>query len=130
MATTGYHRIDVQDTSHHVRVLIGGAVVADTRRARVLLESGLPPRWYIPPGDVRDELLVPSDKQTTCPYKGHASYWSVSVGGGVEEDIAWFYPEARNDATRVEGYIAFFNERADIELDGEMEQRQTTQWSR
>src|SRR5205807_9020882 len=60
-----YSRIDVLDTSRPVRVEVGGETVAETTRARVLYETGLPPRWYIPPDDVRSELLVESDKQTT-----------------------------------------------------------------
>jgi uncharacterized protein (DUF427 family) len=72
-----YSRIDVRQTSRHVRVLLGGEVLAETRRGKVLYEAGLPPRWYFPEEDVRMDLLEPSDHQTTCAYKGHASYWSV-----------------------------------------------------
>ena len=100
-----YHRVDVLDTSREVRVELDGEVVAETRRSRVLFETGLPPRWYIPPDDVRKDALVDSEKQTTCAYKGFASYWSVRVGDGLEDDVAWFYPEPRHDAERVTGYI-------------------------
>jgi uncharacterized protein (DUF427 family) len=121
-----YHRIDVHRTSRHVRVLVDGHVVADTTRARALFEAGLPTRWYIPREDVRMDLLSSSDTRTTCAYKGYASYWSLTG----QEDIVWSYEDPLHDATRVGGYLAFFNERVDIELDGERQERPVTQWSR
>jgi uncharacterized protein (DUF427 family) len=121
-----YSRIDVRETSRHVRLSIGGEPVADSRRAKVLFEAGLPPRWYLPREDVRMELLEPTDKQTTCAYKGFASYWSV----GEEDDIAWTYEDPLHDALPVKGLVAFFNERVDLELDGERQERPRTQWSR
>jgi uncharacterized protein (DUF427 family) len=121
-----YHRIDVRDTSRHVRVSVNGEVVAETRRAKVLFEAGLPPRWYIPQEDIRHELLVPSDTRTTCAYKGHASYWSV----GTEDDLVWTYREPLPDARDVRDRLAFFNERVDLEVDGELQERPRTQWSR
>jgi uncharacterized protein (DUF427 family) len=124
-----YHRVDVLDSSRAVRVEIGGEAVAETRRPRALFETGLPTRWYIPPSDVREELLVESDKRTTCAYKGYASYRSVRTPAGVEEDVAWFYPEPRHDAERVAGYVCFFNERVDLFVDGELQERPLTQWS-
>jgi uncharacterized protein (DUF427 family) len=124
-----YHRIDVLDTSRHVLVKLNGELLAETRRARVLFETALPPRWYIPAEDVRAELLVQSDKQTGCAYKGFASYWSVRSAGAEEDDLVWFYPEPRPEVERIAGYLAFFNERVDLEIDGEVQQRPETQWS-
>jgi uncharacterized protein (DUF427 family) len=121
-----YSRIDVRETSRQVRVSIAGERVADSRRTKVLFESGLPPRWYFPREDVRTELLEATDKQTTCAYKGFASYWSV----GDEDDIAWTYEDPLHDALPVKGMIAFFNERVDLEVDGEQVERPRTQWSR
>jgi uncharacterized protein (DUF427 family) len=124
-----YHRVDILDSSRHVRVLVNGEVVAESTRARALFETGLPPRWYFPPEDVRAEALVESDRQTGCAYKGFASYWSVRAGESQEDDVAWFYPEPRRDVERIRGRIAFFNERVDLELDGERQERPRTQWS-
>jgi uncharacterized protein (DUF427 family) len=124
-----YHRIDVLDTSRRVTISVAGEVIADTRRARVLFESSLPPRWYIPLSDVRRASLVPSDRHTVCAYKGVASYWSVSAGGEIQKDVVWYYPEPRHDALRVKDYLCFFNERVDIELDGELQSRPRTPWS-
>ena len=114
-----YTRIDVLDSSRHVRVLVDGVVVAETNRPKLLLETGLPVRYYVPPEDVRTDLLVPSDTWTQCPYKGDASYWSAEVGGGRVEDVAWSYPEPRRDAQRVADHLCFLGERVEFEVDGE-----------
>lgn len=120
-----YHRVDVLDSSRAVRVEVGGETVAETSRPRALFETGLPTRWYVPPDDVRRELLVASDTHTTCAYKGVASYWS----SGADDDVAWFYPDPRHDAERVRDYVCFFNERVDLYVDGELQERPITQWS-
>ena len=124
-----FKRIDVRRSSRRVRVEIDGEVVAESDRARLLFETGLPVRYYLPVEDVRAELL-PSDKRTTCAYKGHASYYSVRAGGRVHEDVAWFYPSPLTDALEVRDLVAFFNERADIVVDGEPAGRPQTEWSR
>jgi uncharacterized protein (DUF427 family) len=125
-----YHRIDVFETRRRVRVLVEGEEIADSRRARVLFETGLPPRFYLPRDDVRMELLEPSTKQTRCAYKGVASYWHARAGGELHEDLVWTYPEPDYDGQRIAGLVCFFNERVVLELDGEPQGRPVTQWSR
>ena len=124
-----YHRVDVRPTSRHVVVSVGGTVVADTREACALFESGLPTRWYLPRRDVRVEL-EPSELQTACAYKGVASYFSLRIGGELIENIAWSYPQPRHDALQVAGLVCFFNEAVDLELDGEPQARPETPWGR
>jgi uncharacterized protein (DUF427 family) len=119
-----HHRIDVRRTSRRVRVSIGGRAVADTTSARALFETGLPVRWYIP----RDELetdLEPSDHRTVCAYKGHATHYDVAG----ERAVAWSYEDPLHDGLPVKGLVAFYNERVDIEVDGELQERPRTQWS-
>jgi uncharacterized protein (DUF427 family) len=125
-----YSRIDVRETSRHVVVRVHGEVVAETRRAKVLFEAGLPPRWYFPAEDVRRELLEPSDTQTTCAYKGFASYFDLRVGDQLEDDLVWTYNDPLHDALQVKYMLAFFNERVNLEVDGERQDRPRTQWSR
>jgi uncharacterized protein (DUF427 family) len=89
-----YHRVDVLESSRHVRVKVGGKVVAETDRPKILFETSLPPRYYFPPESVRTELLTQSETKTVCPYKGVGSHWSAEVGGERVEDVAWGYPKA------------------------------------
>lgn len=102
-----FHRVDVRDSSRHVRVTAAGEVVAETDRPRVLSETGLPNRFYIPPEDVRRDLLSPTETHTDCPYKGTASYWSVKAGGRMLADAVWSYPEAEGDSAKARGYFCF-----------------------
>jgi len=115
-----YHRIDILRTSREVRISVEGVELAHTTHARALFETGLPARWYIPREDVSAELL-PSETTTHCPYKGDASYYSVDVSDG--EDLVWYYPEPFPGALPIAGLLAFYNERVDIELDGERAER-------
>ena len=124
-----YHRVDVLDSSRHVKVSLGGVLLADTRRPKALYETGLPPRWYIPPEDVMLEHLVSSDTRTTCAYKGRASTLSVRVNGATEADLVWTYPEPRRDAERIRGHLCFYNEKVDIEVDGEPQERPVSPFS-
>ncbi|HKP91617.1 MAG TPA: DUF427 domain-containing protein [Thermoleophilaceae bacterium] len=125
-----YHRVDVLDSSRRVRVEVDGQVVAETDRPRPLFETGHPTRWYIPHEDVRHDLLVRSDTRTVCAYKGVASYHSVTKRDGVADDAGWFYSEPLRDAERVRDYVCFFNERVDLYVDGELQERPQTPWSR
>ena len=125
-----YHRIDVLPTSRRVRISVHGEVLADTTGALALFETGLPPRWYIPREDVRMDLLEESDLETGCAYKGFASYWSVRAGGEHEKNLVWTYRDPRREVEPIKDRLAFFNERVDLELDGELQERPITQWSR
>jgi uncharacterized protein (DUF427 family) len=124
-----FKRIDTLVSSRHVQVSLGGTLLADTRRPVVLLETHLPPRWYLPAEDVRTDLLEPSEHRSTCAYKGHASYFSTSDGDPAGRDIAWTYPEPRHDATPVRGMLCFWAERTDLVVDGAPERRPVTPWS-
>jgi uncharacterized protein (DUF427 family) len=98
-----YTRVDILATSRAVRVELDGVVLAESSNARVLFETGLPPRWYIPKTDLRMDLLVPTATATHCPYKGQAQYWSARLGDHLVEDLAWSYrttlPESQKTAS-------------------------------
>jgi uncharacterized protein (DUF427 family) len=125
-----YHRVDVLSSSRQVRVAVAGQTLAESRRPWLLFETGLPTRYYLPKADVRMDLLVPTDSQTQCPYKGTARYWSARVGDTVEEDIAWSYPFPIPECPKIANLVAFYNERADIWVDGELQPKPDTPWSR
>jgi uncharacterized protein (DUF427 family) len=118
-----YHRVDVVATDRHIRISVEGELVADTSRALALFETGLPTRWYMPPEDVVAQLER-SDKISRCPYKGEAGYHSVRLSSGeLEKDLIWYYEHPLAEVGRIAGALCFFNERVDIELDGEAEER-------
>ncbi|MGA4988568.1 DUF427 domain-containing protein [Nonomuraea bangladeshensis] len=120
-----YTRVDILPTSRHVRVEVDGVTVADSRGARVLFETGLPARYYLPKTDVRLDLLEHTDTVTHCPYKGTAEYWSVNG----QRDLAWSYRTPLPESERIAGLIAFYNEKLDIYVDGELQERPRTKFS-
>ena len=124
-----YHRVDILASSRHVRVEVDGVTVADSARPVILFETGLPPRYYLPLPDVRTELLIPSDTTSHCPYKGTAGYWSVDAGHGVHPDLVWIYRSPLPESQKVAGLACFYNEKVDLYLDGELQERPRTHFS-
>jgi uncharacterized protein (DUF427 family) len=124
-----YKRVDILASSRRVRVELDGVTVADSGQPRILFETGLPPRYYVPLSDVRMDLLRPSATVTHCPYKGAASYWSVDTGRGRHEDVVWIYRAPLPESQKVAGLACFYNEKADIYLDGELQDRPKTPFS-
>ena len=120
-----FHRVDILHSSRHVRVEVGGTVLAESTAPYLLFEPPLPVRYYFAADDVRTDLFVPSDHLTYCAYKGEASYWSV----GDEQHLAWCYRHPLRDASEVVDRIAFFNERVDLVVDGVRPERPITPWS-
>ena len=124
-----YTRVDILPSSRHVRVDMDGATVAESTSPRLLFETGLPARYYLPKTHVRLDLLIPTDTVSHCPYKGQAEWWSVRVGEHVYEDLAWSYPTPLPESQKIAGLIAFYNEKVDIYLDGELQERPFTKFS-
>jgi uncharacterized protein (DUF427 family) len=124
-----YHRVDVVESSRHIRVEIGGQIVAESRRPWLLFETGLPTRYYLPVEDVRMDLLEPTETTSVCPYKGQASYWRLA-GGPAGRDVAWAYQNPIAECPKIKGLIAFFNERVDaLQVDDELQPKPRTAWS-
>ena len=123
-------RLDILDTSRPVRITVAGQVVAESGRARMLFETGLPARYYLPRDDVRMELLKSSERHSDCPYKGSADYWHLNLEGEAFEDLVWSYPEPVMEAARIKGYLCFFDEKVEaVEVDGQVMERPVTKWS-
>ncbi len=118
-----YARVDVLASSRHVRVELDGVTLADSRSPRILFETGLPPRYYLPMTDVRLDLLRPSDRQTRCPYKGTAGYFSVQVGERLHEDLVWIYRTPLPESRKIAGLVCFYTERVDLFVDGVLQPR-------
>jgi uncharacterized protein (DUF427 family) len=120
-----FHRIDILRSSRHVRVELGGHLLAESSRPILLFETLLPVRFYLPPQDVTFELK-PSDTVSYCAYKGQASYFSLP---DKRNDIAWTYQEPLREAEPVRDHICFFDEHVDVTVDGQLWARPTTPWS-
>jgi uncharacterized protein (DUF427 family) len=63
---------------------------------------------YFPPDSIRSEYFQPSETTTVCGWKGTASYYDVVVNGEINGDAAWYYPETKEAAKEIEGYVAFW----------------------
>ena len=113
-----FTRIDALASSRHVVVSIDGVVLADSHKPTMLFETGAPARHYLPMTDVKLDLLERSTTRSSCPYKGDASYWSVSINGRVEHDIAWSYRTPMPEATPIAGLVCFYDEKLDVDVDG------------
>lgn len=114
-----YHRVDVFESSRPARVRAGGRVIAETPRPKLLYETSLPVRVYVPRADVAPDVLAASEKRTVCPYKGEASYWSIAVDGERVNDAAWSYETPLPEALKVQGHLSFMGDGVEVELDGE-----------
>ncbi len=124
-----YTRVDTLQSSRHIEVVIDGVKVADSHAPRLLFETGLPVRYYLPKTDVRMDLLEATDLHTECPYKGVASYYDVVIEGNRHENVVWWYPFPAEESGRVAGLVSFYNEKLDIYVDGDLEARPKTMFS-
>jgi uncharacterized protein (DUF427 family) len=113
--------IYVEPSPKRIRVIVADEVIADSRRAMLLHESGSQPVYYFPSEDVREDLLEPSATVTHCPKKGDASYRSIRVGERVVTDGVWLYPETIGEAPPIAGLIAFYWDRVDRWLEEDEE---------
>ena len=124
-----YTRVDILASSRHVRVVVDGETVADSRQPRILFETGLPPRFYFPLTDLRLDVLTPSQTQTHCPYKGTATYWHLDVDSHHYEDFVWIYRTPLPESQKIAGMAAFYNEKVDLYVDGVLQERTQTKFS-
>jgi acyl-CoA thioesterase II len=98
------------------RASFDGVVVAESSGCLVVAETGHVDRLYFPAGDVVWEHLTASDRRTICPFKGRASYWSVTVGDESLDDVAWSYPDPFDEVGAIAGCVAFFADRLAVTL--------------
>jgi len=124
-----YTRVDILASTRRVRIEVDGVTLADSTSPRMLLETGLPVRHYLPRTDVRMDLLQLSDTVTHCPYKGRAQTWSVKVGETLHPDLAWGYPAPLPESQKIAGLIAFYNEKLDTMIDEVLQERPSTKFS-
>lgn len=115
----------LESTSKRIRVVFNGVTIADTTRARRVLETSHPPVYYLPPDDVRLDYFSPTSRTTTCEFKGVASYWTITVGDRAADNAAWSYEKPRPGYEALAGYIAVYPGRMDAcYVDDELVQAQ------
>jgi uncharacterized protein (DUF427 family) len=125
-----YSRVDALRSTRAVRVELDGVVLAESSSPVMVFETGLPTRYYLNRTEVGFEHLVPSPTVTGCPYKGTTSdYWSVRMGGVVHEDLAWSYAFPTRQLLPIAGLVSFYNEKVDVYVAGELEERPRTHFS-
>ena len=124
-----YHRVDTLESSRHIEVFVDDVKLADSQRPVMLLETGLPARFYLPKMDVRLDLLERNITHTSCPYKGVADYWNVRTEKGLVEALVWGYERPIPEIPKIAGRLCFFNEKVDLRIDGEPQVRPRTKWS-
>ena len=113
-AADSYHRIDIRQTSRHLLVRHHHTIIADTKQALALYESGFAPRWYVPRADVDESALTPVEHQTFCPYKGLCSYFDI----GDAHLAVWSYPDAYPEVRRISNSLSFEPDIVSVQLDG------------
>jgi len=116
----------LEDTSKHIEVIFNGVKIADTRRAKRVLETAGPPVYYIPPEDVKlQEYFTRTERSTFCEFKGNASYYTITVGDKTAHNAAWTYLEPTPSFAPIMGYVAIYPAPMDACLvDGELVQPQ------
>ncbi len=107
------HTLYFEDSPKRVRAIFNGETVADSRRVKLMHETGHLPVYYFPEEDIREDLLERTNHTTHCPFKGDASYRSVRVGDRVAENAVWNYPEPEEHFAPLAGYAAFYANKMD-----------------
>ncbi len=109
------YRVDLEANPDRVQVRIDGAILADSSRTLIVLETKHDPVIYFPREDVLFDRLERTEHKTFCPFKGEASYWSVRVGDRVEENIVWSYEDPFDPVAGLKDHVAFYPDRVDWE---------------
>ena len=103
----------VEAVPERIRMIVGELVIADSSRAMRVLETAGAPVYYLPPGEVRMDLLRPSRSTSVCEWKGTAGYWSLEVDGRRIPDIAWSYEQPSPAFRAIRGYLGFYAAKVD-----------------
>ncbi|MBT5416265.1 MAG: DUF427 domain-containing protein [Rhodospirillaceae bacterium] len=102
------YSIELRPATVRVRGMVAGSPVVDSGDALVLFEAGLSPVWYFPQADIRMDLLTRTGSATHCPFKGDASYWTLSTPAGPRADAAWAYEAPFDEMAALAGRLAFY----------------------
>ncbi len=87
------------------KAIWNGTVLAESDQTRIVEGN-----HYFPPETIKREYFEESEAHTTCPWKGVASYYDIRVGGQLNHNAAWYYPNPSEAATQIKDYVAFWRE--------------------
>jgi len=113
------HRLLFEDYPRRLRALVDGHSILDSTRGKLLHESNILPRYYLPLEDIDERYLERSEHTTHCPFKGDASYFDLVVGDRRVENAVWHYAEPMDEAGWLRGYAAVYTEAAGLWLQGD-----------
>jgi uncharacterized protein (DUF427 family) len=123
------YRVDIAQTRDHVRILAGGHCLADSRSPLKVTETRHRPVWYLPLADLDANAIERTDHQTYCPFKGHASYWTVKVPGARLENSVWGYLEPYRECEQLKDHVGFYTDRFTLEVNGERVAEEGPGWT-
>lgn len=103
----------LEPTSRHVRIVHGEVIIADTNRALRVLETSHPPVYYLPPADLRMDLLRRAAGSSFCEFKGTAHYYDLAVEGHTVLRVAWAYADPTGRFADLQNYLAFYPSKVD-----------------
>lgn len=98
----------VEPVTERIRVVIDGYTLADTTAALRVLETAGAPVYYLPPADIRSDLLVASDRHTFCEWKGEADYWSIMLPDRTVSNAGWSYRSPMAGYGSIRDHLAFY----------------------
>jgi len=110
-----------------VEVRSADTVLARSTRSLRVCETASPPTFYLPPEDIRIDLLLPVEHRTYCEWKGHASYWTLADGSSPQP-VAWSYLEPFRAFEAIRGWLCFYPGRVDCSVGGEAVQPQHSEF--
>ena len=102
------HKISATQTDWRVSVEFNGVTIAESSKAILFREGSIAPVYYFPRDDVRMDLMRPSRHKTHCPFKGDASYWSLTVGEKSLQNVVWSYKKPIEEVIFIKSFIAFY----------------------
>jgi uncharacterized protein (DUF427 family) len=114
------YQVTIEPLGQPVEVKVGDETIASSERAVAVSETRHRPVWYIPLEDIRQDRISPTDTKTYCPFKGHASYWSIDLGDHSIEDAIWAYLEPYEECAKLAGFASFYTNKVDLYIGGEL----------
>jgi uncharacterized protein (DUF427 family) len=108
------HPINIESAKTRWRAFFAGHVIADSNDALILSEADYPPVVYFPRRDVAMEYMSRTERQTHCPYKGDAAYYSLYMDGDLVENAVWTYEQPFEGMELIADRLAFYTDRVEV----------------